>query len=335
MGSSCGCSNLGILPGELDIDKEKKINKDFFVDFTSNNSEDGDKKSINKENYIKNELFNPFNDIDLLSTNNLSNINNNILLLNSGPFNNKNNQIKSDEINILINSDNYPKERINDLSRNLKNKNSKINGKEIIYSSESEFTIIKKIEKLDNEITEEMFNERPEDEYSSFIFDFINKLRTEPKNIAKEIENNKKYIFVGENNEIFFHKNRIKFYLNKGIEVFNETINILNDLKPMEKLIFNKNIVVEIPENEEVIKNLEYFKQKVKELNEDGKSISSFWREKTRDPEIAFLMMVVDDNNIKVGQKRNDLINPEMKFIGITSRTVNNNFICYITLAKK
>ena len=163
MGSSCGCSNLGILPGELDIDKEKKINKDFFVDFTSNNSEDGDKKSINKENYIKNELFNPFNDIDLLSTNNLSNINNNILLLNSGPFNNKNNQIKSDEINISINSDNYPKERINDLSRNLKNKNSKINGKEIIYSSESEFTIIKKIEKLDNEITKEMFNERPED----------------------------------------------------------------------------------------------------------------------------------------------------------------------------
>ena len=46
-------------------------------------------------------------------------------------------------------------------------------------------------------------------------------------------------------------------------------------------------------------------------------------------------MMVVDDNYIKSGQKRNDLINPEIKYIGIGSQEINNNLVCYITLSNK
>ena len=40
------------------------------------------------------------------------------------------------------------------------------------------------------------------------------------------------------------------------------------------------------------------------ELQKNGNHISSFWKEKIKDPEIAFLMMVIDDNQIKSGLKR-------------------------------
>ncbi len=46
-------------------------------------------------------------------------------------------------------------------------------------------------------------------------------------------------------------------------------------------------------------------------------------------------MMVIDDNEIKSGLKRKDLINPEMKYMGISSVESDNNFACYIPLSIK
>ena len=43
--------------------------------------------------------------------------------------------------------------------------------------------------------------------------------------------------------------------------------------------------------------------------------------------------MVIDDNHIKSGLKRTDLINPEIKYIGISSVEIDDNFACYITLS--
>ena len=128
------------------------------------------------------------------------------------------------------------------------------------------------------------------------------------------IEDNKKYISVDENNAIYFKKNNKKLSLFKGYQIFEETINILNNLEPMNKLIFNKNITIKKPDNEEYISNnLEYLKSQVEELKNNGNHISSYWQETIKDPEISFLMMVIDDNHIKTGLKRNDLINPEIK----------------------
>ena len=42
--------------------------------------------------------------------------------------------------------------------------------------------------------------------------------------------------------------------------------------------------------------------------------------------------MIVDDSGIKSGMKRKDILNPKMKFIGISSVEINKNFVCYITL---
>ena len=163
----------------------------------------------------------------------------------------------------------------------------------------------------------------------------MNKLRTEPKNIAEDIENIKKYIYIEENNSIVFKKNKIKVNLYKGIQVFNEVIKILNNLQPMKQLIYDNNITIEIPEDEKMINNIGYLKDKVKELNTKGIYINSFWKEIIKDPEVAFLMMVIDDNYIKTGQKREDLINPDISYIGINSGEIKDNFVCYITLRSR
>ena len=43
--------------------------------------------------------------------------------------------------------------------------------------------------------------------------------------------------------------------------------------------------------------------------------------------------MIIDDNGIKQGMRRKDILNSYMKYIGISSTEINNNFVCYITLA--
>jgi hypothetical protein len=153
--------------------------------------------------------------------------------------------------------------------------------------------------------------------------------------MIKIIEENKKYIFIGENNEIFFKKNKIRFNLNKGYQTFDETINILNNIEPMNRLIYNKNITIKAPDSEDSINNFDYLKDQVEELQNNGNHISSFWSEKIKDPEICFLMMVIDDNYIETGLKRKDLLNPEIKYIGILSVQINNQFTCYITLSNR
>ena len=101
----------------------------------------------------------------------------------------------------------------------------------------------------------------------------------------------------------------------------------------MNKITFNKNIVVELPKNEEEIENLEFLQQKVNDIEKNGNNILSYWREKITDPEIAFIIMTVDDNPIETGLKRKDLLNPNIKYIGNNSININNNFACYITLS--
>ena len=346
MGISCDCSNSDIFNNELEVDKEKKINKDFFIDYTSDSIENMENKKINNEFYFKNQTLNSFNNSYIFHSQNFWNKNKNLPIFDSNIFFDKSKEINDIEGNILIKSG--ENKQINNLKGNIKKLNDdfikipeinhdtnklEISRKELIYSSTIEFTSNKKKFKENEIINDKILEEKPEDEYSKIIFDYINKLRKEPKKVAEDIENIKKYICIEENNEVTFNKNKIKVNLNKGIQIFDETINLLKNLQPMNQLIYNKNISIEIPENEDIINDADYLNDKVKELNKNGKYIISFWKEIIKDPEVAFLMMVVDDNYIKTGQKRKDLINPEIKYIGINSGEVNNNFVCYITLS--
>ena len=41
----------------------------------------------------------------------------------------------------------------------------------------------------------------------------------------------------------------------------------------------------------------------------------------------------MSNNGNKKGMRRKDILTPYMKYIGISSTEINNNFVCYITLS--
>ena len=73
------------------------------------------------------------------------------------------------------------------------------------------------------------------------------------------------------------------------------------------------------------------YKKKIKKKKKNGIPIKSYWRDIIKEPETSFLMMIVDDTGLKAGLKRKDMLNPGMKYIGISSVKIEKSFVWYMT----
>ena len=100
----------------------------------------------------------------------------------------------------------------------------------------------------------------------------------------------------------------------------------------MNKLIYNPDFVIDLPNNEYDIISKEYLGNKVKEKIERGIDIKSFWKDIVKDEEACFILTVVDDSAKNSGNKRNDILNSDNKYIGISSVRIGRSFACYIVL---
>ena len=147
------------------------------------------------------------------------------------------------------------------------------------------------------------------------------------------IKKEKKNIIKNKYGRLIYN-GKIKIALTSGETAFNNAINYLSSVKPMEPLIFNKYLVVEMPQSENEIKYKNYLRLKVENMINDGINIKSYWKDIIKDPEISILMMIVDDNGDNSGMRRKDLLDSNMKYIGINSIDINGNFVCYITLSE-
>ena len=172
----------------------------------------------------------------------------------------------------------------------------------------------------------------PSDNYSRYYLAQINKLRTEPQSFIGVIEDSKSNISKDRFGRIIY-KGKIKVALNLGEAAFEEAINYLKEIRPMEPLIYKQIITVNAPMTEDEILDKNDLSKKVDLITNMGINIRSFWRDVIKDPEISFLLTIIDDNGIKSGFRRKDILSPYMKYIGISSSEINNNFACYITLA--
>ena len=177
-----------------------------------------------------------------------------------------------------------------------------------------------------------VLNAVPSDNYSKNLLEQINKLRTSPQSYISVIEEAKKNIITDKRGRLVYN-GKIKIGLNQGEAAFDNAISYLKGVKPVEKLIFNPYMAVELPKTENEIKYKNDLDLKVENMINNGIYIKSYWRDVIKDPEISFLMMIVDDNGNNSGMRRNDLLDPNMKYIGISSTEINGNFICYITLS--
>ena len=229
-------------------------------------------------------------------------------------------------------------ENINEIKKNpntFKNKNSISNTK---IKKNQEIIVINNFDKNKsktkiNPNSKKLINSKKSiDEFSQYIFTYINKIRENPQSFIDDIEKAKFYIEYNSSNKLIYKKN-IKVALSQGLPAFEETISILKIVKPMNKLIFEPKLMVKLPQNEEELLDKNFFKLEIKKMKEKGIPIKSYWRDIIKEPETSFLMMIVDDTGIKAGLKRKDILDPNMKYIGICSRTIGKYFICFVTFS--
>jgi len=175
-------------------------------------------------------------------------------------------------------------------------------------------------------------------EYNNRVFELINKIRLNPSEYSKIIiENIKNIIYethlipndeTGEEEDIriCIFKKKVKVSLNRGESSFQEAAKYLETLAPMNKFKFKDKIVLPLPNNEKEFLDHKLIKKNANEFMKKNK-INYYFHSYIKNPEVAVLMMIVNDTNNTNSKKRNYLLNSELKFIGINSKFIGKNFI--------
>ena len=169
----------------------------------------------------------------------------------------------------------------------------------------------------------EIISSHPINDYINKLFNLINKVRMNPLEFVAVVESAEKLIKEYNGRKIF-DDNRIKVSLNEGKTMFQDCANYLKGLQPMDELMFCDDIVLECPKDEKNIKDINYFKQKLLEKKEKY-GIEAYFKDSIRFPEISVLLMLVDDSIKNPRRKRESILNPKFKFIGISSSDLNND----------
>ena len=174
----------------------------------------------------------------------------------------------------------------------------------------------------------------PEDNYSKYLLEQINKIRIDPKSFIGVIEDAKDNIKINKEGICYYKSNKLKVCLNEGESAFNDSIEFLKNCQPMEPLEFSPSLIPDLPTTVNEMNNINYLKISIKKMMNDGLKINSYWRNVIKDPEICFLLMIVDDSDKSKGMKRVDILNPKMKYIGLSSVEIDGKFMNYIVLSE-
>ena len=91
----------------------------------------------------------------------------------------------------------------------------------------------------------------------------------------------------------------------------------------MNSLVLKPQIVIPLTENEDEMNDNIMLRNKVNRIREDH-NINVYFKNMIKNPEIAVLLLIVDDSSTNPGKKRNAILNPEFKKIGINSRFIGS-----------
>ena len=310
---------------------DKNTDKEKDKDFLSNQLIPVEKiEPKNENNFPKSILKQDKKENIKINTENKNNEKN-------GIGNNKNIEDKIIKIENLSNNPNNDENNITNKTKNNSNINY-LNSNKV--NNEKENCVYK------NNISMSSFVSSSYD-YCSRIIDLINQLRTNPKKYSDFILSNLRYInkrvkvvaddITGQNEEkieIFFLK-KVKVELYKGENAFIETAKYLQNLKPLNELKIKEEIKIDIlPENEEQIKDDNLFiKKQLLEINKKYK-ISAFFKDNVKNPEIGLMLMIIGDYKNSKNKKRNAILNPDYKYIGVNYKFIGDKFVSYFTFSK-
>jgi hypothetical protein len=173
---------------------------------------------------------------------------------------------------------------------------------------------------------------KPKDEFSRYLFNLINSLRLNPPSYIDIILKAKNNVSHESSGEIIY-KSSVKVAINTGEKAFDEAVEILKNTPPMDKLIYNPNLTIDLPTNENDVKSRSYLSGQIRKKIDLGVEIKSFWKDAVKDPDTCFILTVVDDSGKHAGNKRNDILNRNNRYIGISSIKIGRSFACYIVIS--
>lgn len=209
------------------------------------------------------------------------------------------------------------------------------------------------VQDLDND--EDFFNDLPEEKdeivylehdpnkfdsvinTSSFLYNqralqLINQIRVAPHRYANTIIDNIKYITTDYEDQLIF-KHKVKVHLYKGEDAFREVATILTNTRPMRALISKEEIKIPLPKKQQEIHDSKAFIQKVNNMRQSH-NINVYFKDYIKNPEVAILLMIVCDNKKDDPGKRNAILNPDFKYIGINSVFLDNKFLAQYSFSK-
>ena len=166
--------------------------------------------------------------------------------------------------------------------------------------------------------------------YPQDVFKLINEIRNDPKSFIKDVE--KSITLIKKVNDKFIYHGNLKIILNTGEKIFREAISFLEKISPMSSLVFNNDIGIELPNEEEYKNELNHFKKQILNKKKQLK-IERYFRDAIKDPYIGVLMMVVDDTCKNQGEKRITILDPNLKNISIKCGNYGK-FLAYFTFSK-
>lgn len=166
--------------------------------------------------------------------------------------------------------------------------------------------------------------------YPQEVFQLINNIRQNPQSFIKDIEDS--INLIKKVNDKLIYQGNLPIILHTGEQIFREAINALNNAQPMSPFVLNNDLAIQLPNEEEFKNEFEHFKKQIIDKKKE-KNIERYFRDAIKDPYIGVLMMIVDDTYKNQGEKRNTILNPELKQMSINCGNIGK-FLAYFTFAK-
>ena len=170
------------------------------------------------------------------------------------------------------------------------------------------------------------------------LFEYINKIRTNPLSMIDKIEKSKSRIFEKDNKILFDCGNNIYSLLNQGIRTFDDCIKLLLTQKILEPIELNNDLKIEFDLDENSKKDLTSFEfmnkilqKKFEDINHKYNIIGFHYDICSDNPEISSILQIVDDTGSNYSRKKN-ILNSKAKYVGISFIYIKKHIVCYYLL---
>ena len=236
------------------------------------------------------------------------------------------------ETNNLIQNINEPEQELNQQNI-LKNLNKK--------TIETNVEEINKISEINTDEQDEIDNLN----YPETLLKIINIIRTQPQLYAEKVDYAVRYIKIenqiindkitGQKQTIEkpIFKKKVKVALNKGESVFYETSKRLREMISIPPLEMNNNLLINLPNTKKEIYDNKYLIKQAEKIKQKS-SLEFFYKDLIKEPNISALLMVVDDTEKNDFKKRDIILNPDLKYVGINCRYIGKTFVAYLGFSK-